>query len=67
MEHIQTDIWVRRVCESYACADDTHGTATMLRAKELRRYTRDLIRLSMLNIEDLVSTNQSTITIQHTA
>ena len=38
LEHIQTDIWVRfqrmrghQVL--YVCADDTHGTATMLRAE----------------------------------
>ena len=40
MEHIQTDIWVRfqrlmgNQC-NYICADDTHGTATMLKAEEL--------------------------------
>jgi len=39
LEHIQTDIWVRfqrlrgNECH-YVCADDTHGTATMLRAAE---------------------------------
>ncbi|MEM7220684.1 MAG: methionine--tRNA ligase [Pseudomonadota bacterium] len=39
LEHIQTDIWVRfqrlrgHACH-YVCADDTHGTATMLRAEE---------------------------------
>jgi len=39
LEHIQTDIWVRfqrmrghQVL--YVCADDTHGTATMLRAEK---------------------------------
>ncbi len=39
LEHIQTDIWVRfqrlrghRVI--YVCADDTHGTATMLKAEQ---------------------------------
>lgn len=38
-EHIQTDIWVRfqrmrgHQC-IYVCADDAHGTATMLRAEE---------------------------------
>ncbi len=38
-EHVQTDIWVRfqrmrghQVV--YVCADDTHGTATMIRAEE---------------------------------
>ncbi len=40
MEHIQTDIWVRfqRMQDNqciYVCADDTHGTATMLKAEEL--------------------------------
>ena len=40
MEHIQTDIWVRfqRLMGNqciYVCADDTHGTATMLKAEEL--------------------------------
>ena len=39
LEHIQTDIWVRfqrlRGNECiYVCADDAHGTATMLRAEE---------------------------------
>ncbi len=39
LEHIQTDIWVRfqrmrgHLC-TYVCADDTHGTATMLKAEE---------------------------------
>ena len=39
MEHIQTDIWVRfqrsigNEC-IFVCADDTHGTAIMLRADE---------------------------------
>jgi methionyl-tRNA synthetase len=39
LEHIQTDIWVRfqRMrghLVSYVCADDTHGTATMLKAEQ---------------------------------
>ena len=39
LEHIQTDIWVRfqrmrgNRC-TYVCADDTHGTATMLKAEQ---------------------------------
>ena len=39
LEHIQTDIWVRfqrllgHEC-LYVCADDTHGTATMLKAEQ---------------------------------
>ena len=48
MEHIQTDIWVRfqrmRGHECiYVCADDTHGTATMLRAAELGVTPEQLI------------------------
>jgi len=48
MEHIQTDIWVRfqrmRGHECiYVCADDTHGTATMLRAEELGITPESLI------------------------
>ena len=40
LEHIQTDIWVRyqRMTGNqciYVCADDTHGTATMLNADAL--------------------------------
>ncbi|MBX3705399.1 MAG: methionine--tRNA ligase [Pseudomonadales bacterium] len=39
LEHIQTDIWVRfqRLrghAVTYVCADDTHGTATMLKAEQ---------------------------------
>jgi methionyl-tRNA synthetase len=39
VEHVQTDIWVRyqRLRGHnlrYFCADDTHGTATMIRARE---------------------------------
>ncbi|MDC0068885.1 methionine--tRNA ligase [Gammaproteobacteria bacterium] len=50
MEHIQTDIWVRfqrmRGHECiYVCADDSHGTATMLRAQELGITPEKLIDL----------------------
>ena len=39
LEHIQTDIWVRfqRMrghSVVYVCADDTHGTATMIKAEQ---------------------------------
>ena len=40
LEYIQTDIWVRfqkmrgETC-TYVCADDTHGTAVMLKAEQL--------------------------------
>ena len=48
VEYIQTDIWVRfqkmrgRRC-IYICADDTHGTAIMIRARQERRSEEDLI------------------------
>jgi len=48
LEAVQTDIWVRfqklrghRVL--YVCADDTHGTATMIRAREAGRSEEELI------------------------
>ncbi|HEV8244800.1 MAG TPA: methionine--tRNA ligase [Polyangiaceae bacterium] len=48
VEYIQTDIWVRfmRLCGrrvSYICADDTHGTAIMIRARQEGRKEEDLI------------------------
>ncbi|MFP6795433.1 MAG: class I tRNA ligase family protein, partial [Pseudomonadales bacterium] len=48
LEHIQTDIWVRyqklRGNECiYVCADDTHGTGTMLKAEELGVSPEQLI------------------------
>ncbi len=48
MEHIQTDIWVRfqRLMGNqciYVCADDTHGTATMLKAEELEITPEEFI------------------------
>ena len=48
VEAIQTDIWVRfqklRGHEvRYFCADDTHGTATMLRAKQEGRTEAEVI------------------------
>jgi methionyl-tRNA synthetase len=48
LEHIQTDIWVRfqrlrgHRC-IYVCADDTHGTATMLKAEQLGVPAEELI------------------------
>ncbi|MEY3162939.1 MAG: hypothetical protein RIT25_2934, partial [Planctomycetota bacterium] len=48
VEYIQTDIWVRfqrlrgnRV--AYLCADDTHGTAIMIRARQEGRTPEQLI------------------------
>ena len=48
VEYIQTDIWVRfqklrgNRC-LYMCADDTHGTAIMIRARQEGRSEEDLI------------------------
>jgi methionyl-tRNA synthetase len=48
VEYIQTDIWVRfqklrgHRC-IYICADDTHGTAIMIRARQEGRSEQDLI------------------------
>jgi methionyl-tRNA synthetase len=48
VEYIQTDIWVRyqrligRRC-IYICADDTHGTAIMIRARQEGRSEAELI------------------------
>jgi methionyl-tRNA synthetase len=48
VEYIQTDIWVRfqklrgHQC-IYICADDTHGTAIMIRARQERRSETELI------------------------
>jgi len=48
VEYIQTDIWVRfqRLCGNrtvYVCADDTHGTAIMIRARKEGRSEEELI------------------------
>jgi methionyl-tRNA synthetase len=48
LEAIQTDIWARfqRLVGNrcvYVCADDTHGTATMIRARQEGRSEEDLI------------------------
>lgn len=48
VEYIQTDIWVRfqklrgHQC-IYICADDTHGTAIMIRARQEGRTEEELI------------------------
>jgi methionyl-tRNA synthetase len=48
LEHIQTDIWVRyqrlrgNLC-TYVCADDTHGTGTMLKAEQMGISSETLI------------------------
>jgi len=56
VEYIQTDIWVRfqklvgNRCV-YFCGDDTHGTATMIRARQEGRfviYTADYAAMNEL-------------------
>ena len=48
VEYLQTDIWVRfqklrgHDCR-YFCADDTHGTAIMIRARQENRSEEELI------------------------
>jgi methionyl-tRNA synthetase len=48
VEHVQTDIWVRfqklrgHQC-IYICADDTHGTAIMIRARQEGRSEEEVI------------------------
>ncbi|MEX1224040.1 MAG: methionine--tRNA ligase, partial [Pirellulales bacterium] len=58
VEYIQTDIWVRfqklrgHNC-IYLCADDTHGTAVMIRAKEEGRSEEDWIaEMQRHHVED---------------
>ena len=49
VEYIQTDIWARsqKMAENeclYICADDSHGTPIMLKAKELEITPEELIK-----------------------
>lgn len=54
LEHVQTDIWARfqrmRGHECiYVCADDTHGTATMLKAEQEKTTPEALIEAIQLD------------------
>jgi len=58
VEYLQTDIWVRfqklrgNNCR-YFCADDTHGTAIMIRARQEGRTERELIAdMRAAHVED---------------
>lgn len=49
VEYIETDIWVRAQRMAgrravYVCADDTHGTAVMLRARQEKRSELEIIQ-----------------------
>jgi methionyl-tRNA synthetase len=59
LEAVQTDIWVRfqkligNRC-LFVCADDTHGTATMIRARQEERTEESLIaEMQQAHIRDL--------------
>jgi methionyl-tRNA synthetase len=74
VEYIQTDIWVRfqklrgHRCV-FICADDTHGTAIMIRARQEGRSEEALIA-DMRRARDAISpasTSSSTITAAPTA
>jgi methionyl-tRNA synthetase len=61
VEYIQTDIWVRfqklsgRRCV-YVCADDTHGTAIMIRARKEGVSEEDLIaRMQQAHLADFTA------------
>lgn len=61
VEHVQTDIWVRFQRMQghevrYFCADDTHGTAQMLRAREEQRPEVDIIgEINLAHQKDLAA------------
>ncbi|MDR2757195.1 MAG: methionine--tRNA ligase [Planctomycetaceae bacterium] len=60
VEYIQTDIWVRfqKLCGNdcvYICADDTHGTTMMLRARAEKRKEEEII--GMMNTAHLKDFN----------
>lgn len=57
LEHIQADIWVRNLRLEgkpvfFFCADDTHGTATMIRAEKLNKTPEELIKDDKLSHEE---------------
>jgi methionyl-tRNA synthetase len=60
LEHVQTDIWVRfqRLRGNvvlYVCADDTHGTATMMRARQEGRSEEAIItEMNLAHQQDFV-------------
>ncbi len=63
VEYIQTDIWVRfqklnnNSCY-YVCADDAHGTAIMLKAKDLNVSPEELIKeVSLDHQQDFAAFN----------
>ena len=57
LEAVQTDIWVRFQNSNgneclFFCADDTHGTPVMLKAKELGLTPEELIKKIQIDHEE---------------
>ncbi len=68
VEYIQTEIWVRfqklqgnRAV--YVCADDTHGTAIMIRARKEGRTEEALIADMIRRTSETLPTFKSSLTI----
>ncbi len=68
VEYLQTDIWVRfqklrgRRC-IYICADDTHGTAIMIRARKEGVSEEELIaRMQQAHLADFAASRSSSTT-----
>lgn len=72
LEHIQADIWVRyhRMIGKtvfFICADDSHGTAIMLKAKLMSTHPEKLIKkVFKQHLRDLLSFNISYDNYSHT-
>ena len=71
LEAVQTDIWSRFQNKSgneclFFCADDTHGTPVMLKAKELGKSPEDLIKEVQIDHEETYKLYDINFTNYHT-
>ena len=71
LEAVQTDIWSRFQNKSgneclFFCADDTHGTPVMLKAKELAKSPEDLIKEVQRDHEETYKLYDINFTNYHT-
>ena len=71
LEAVQTDIWSRFQNKSgneclFFCADDTHGTPVMLKAKELGKSPEDLIKEVQRDHEETYKLYDISFTNYHT-
>ena len=71
LEAVQTDIWSRFQNKSgneclFFCADDTHGTPVMLKAKELGKSPEDLIKEVQKDHEETYKLYDINFTNYHT-